>query len=146
MHADNDKGLEPLVQAVCDVLRGLGPLPDTAAQVHFAAMKAFRSAGLGVIPEYRQPFVSRRGIRRFGKIDIVVTDATGTKCAIEIDARKPRHGSILKLTGFDGHKVIALRGVDGDCPPGIDALVRVPVRLASMPERQDRRTVSRLRA
>lgn len=123
------------LENLCRVLARLAPQPDTAAQVHVAAAKALRRSGFDVILEY--------GLDH-GRIDIVAVAQDGWRCAIEIDARKPRARSLVKLRAFLGAKVVALRGVGALIPDGIDATVLIPVRMATQAERDDRRTVSRM--
>ncbi len=125
------------LQEVCNILISLPPQPDTAAQVHAAAMNALRAAGYDVYPEF-----PAQGLGGGGRIDIAV-HKDGKWTGIEIDARKPRNNSIKKLSGFKGTRVIALRGVNGPPPEGIDAIVAIPVRMASVIERADKRTTSR---
>lgn len=127
------------LQEVCTILETLPMQPDTAAQVHAAAMKALQRAGYAVYPEFRVDFGDRQG-----RIDIVVQKA-GKWTAIEIDARKPRGNSIRKLHLFNGTRVIALRGVSGYAPAEIDAIAKIPVRLASVDEHADKRTTSKFR-
>lgn len=122
---------------VCRVLSQMTPAPDTAAQVHVAAARALMWAGYAVHPEY--------GAETGGRIDLVV-ERDGWRAAIEIDARKPRARSLIKLRGFDGAKICAVRGVSPMVPEGIDAAVGIRVRTATQAERDDRRTVSRMRS
>jgi len=122
---------------VCAILENMPPVADTAAQVHVAAAEALRAGGFDVVLEWR----TSDG----GRIDIVAMRDTWS-VAIEIDARKPRARSLLKLRGFLGAKVIALRGVAPLLPYGIDAAICIPVRTATQAERDDRRTASRVRA
>lgn len=127
------------LQEVCNILRSLPMQPDTAAQVHAAAMIALRAAGYQVHPEFYLQYGNKGG-----RIDIAVCKA-GKWTAIELDARKPRQNSIRKLSAFAGTRVIGLRGVDGPAPEGIDAIVSIPVRLSSAVEHADKRTVSKFR-
>lgn len=125
------------LQEVCNVLRSLPMQPDTAAQVHAAAMTALRKAGYQVHPEFYLHYGDRDG-----RIDIAVCKE-GLWTAIEIDARKPRANSIRKLLAFAGTRVVALRGVEGPAPEGIDAVVAIPVRLSTAVEHADKRTTSK---
>ena len=127
------------LQEVCNILRSLPMQPDTAAQVHAAAMTALRKAGYQVHPEFYLHYGDRDG-----RIDIAVCK-DGLWTAIEIDARKPRANSIRKLLAFAGTRVVALRGVEGQAPEGIDAVVAVPVRLSTHKELADKRTTSKFR-
>lgn len=121
---------------ICATLEELPLQPDTAAHVHVAAARALHRQGFDVEIEHQ---VSG------GRIDIVATDGEW-RCAIEIDARKPRGKSLIKLRNFIGAKVIALRGVTALLPSGIDAVVTIPVRTATSDEISDRRTASKFRA
>ncbi len=121
------------LEILCHLLATLPPQPDTAAQVQVAAAEALRGY-FDVVLEW--PVDG-------GRIDIVASRGRW-RCAIEIDARKPRARSLVKLRAFLGAKVIALRGVHGLIPEGIDAAICIPVRMATEAERADRRTVSRL--
>lgn len=125
------------LQEVCNILKSLPQQPDTAAQVHAAAMNALRDAGYDVYPEF-----PAQGLGGGGRIDIAV-HKDGKWTGIELDARKPRRNSIKKLSGFKGTRVIALRGVEGPPPEGIDAVVAIPVRLAAEHEIADKRTTSK---
>lgn len=126
-----------MLQRVCNVLISLPQQPDSAAQVHAAAMVALQRAGFEVFPEFPVEYDGRGG-----RIDIAVHQ-DGKWTGIEIDARKPRKNSVRKLSGFVGNRVIALRGVEGPPPEGIDAVVAIPVRLASYAEQKDKRTTSK---
>lgn len=125
------------MQEVCNVLMSLPQQPDSAAQIHAAAMVALRKAGFEVHPEFP---IALDG--RDGRIDIAVRK-NGKWTGIELDARKPRRNSIKKLLAFSGTRVIGLRGVEGPAPEGIDAVVAIPVRLASAAEIADKRTTSK---
>lgn len=145
-HAFIQDGLSPvmgMVQHICEILEHLEDLPDTAAQVHAQVMIALRRDGFSVLPEYPQTFIDSIGNFRRGRIDLVAVMGCD-RCAIEIDARKPRRRSLHKLLAFDGYRIVALRGVSGQPVDGIDAYARIPTRLASAAEREDKRTVGRL--
>lgn len=133
-------GFKPLIASridiVCSALETLPPQPDTAAQVHVAAAEALRRAGFDVVVEFR--------VDGGGRIDIVAMRDSWS-CAIEIDARRPRARSLLKLRNFVGARVIALRGVTALLPAGIDAVATIPVRTALRSEIDDRRVAGRLR-
>lgn len=118
------------------ILENLPPVADTAPMVQVAAAKALRRHGFDVILEY--PVEG-------GRIDIVAS-WDDWRVAIEIDARKPRARSLLKLRAFQGATIVALRGVTALLPEGIDAVANIPVRTALEAERADRRIVSRMRA
>lgn len=125
---------------VVNILESLPLQPDTAAQIHAAAMLAFRREGFEVFPEFDMPYAGREG-----RIDIVVLKG-GEWAGIELDARKPRKNSIRKLLQFKGLRIIGLRGVSGEAPDGIDAIAKIPVRLAAETERKDKRTVAKFRS
>jgi hypothetical protein len=124
------------LELVRSILENLPPTADTAPMVQVAAARALLSHGFDVTVEH---------VVDGGRIDLVVAwdDWRG---AIEIDARRPRARSLLKLRAFSGAKIIALRGVTALLPEGIDAVVNIPVRTALDAERADRRIVSRIRA
>ncbi len=132
-----------IVDHICEILEHLEDLPDTAAQVHVQALVALRTEGFGIAPEYPQHYIDGAGRWRRGRIDIVASWG-GERCAIEIDARKPRRASLNKLLAFDGYRIVALRGVAGTPVDGIHAYACIPTRIASETERKDKRTVSRL--
>jgi hypothetical protein len=111
---------------VCETLEGMTPTFDNARMVHTASSAALRLSGASVINEYPMPYTARRPRR--GRIDIYA-EVGKFRVAIEIDARKPRIGSLIKLNNFDGLRIVAMRGVSGDCPNGIDAVVSIPVKM-----------------
>jgi len=127
-------------ERACVVLSELEPLPDTAAAVHSASIEALEEGGFSVSPEYTVAIPDKE---RSGRIDIVATLKDG-RVAIEIDARKPRRKSLLKLKLFQGFRIVALRGVDMPQPPdGIHATVGIAVKTATISEAADKRTVNR---
>jgi hypothetical protein len=130
------------VSEVACILRNLKSVPDTAAQVHATAMIALRDAGFAVYPEYPAPYISKRGKFRRGRIDIVV-EKDGERTAIEIDARRPKPTSLIKLLSFDGGRIIAVRGRRILPTSGIDYSISINVVEASDEERRDKRTVAK---
>lgn len=113
---------------------------DDAATMHAEVAAALEAAGLFVIMEYPTRWL---GDVRKGRIDIVVQKALG-QAAIELDCRKPRRRSVLKLRLFPGYRIVGIRGIEGFDPViGIDEIVSMRVRVAKPHEKADRRTVNR---
>lgn len=117
----------------------LDPMPDDASHVQERLINAMVAAGYQVFHEYVVALPSGRS----GRIDIVAKK-DGRWLAIEIDARKPRKRSIEKLALRNWIRVSCLRGVaEGiDEYPGLDAVIALPVRLASFPEKAKKANVA----
>lgn len=118
---------------------GLAPLPDDASHVHERLIAAMVLAGYRVFPEY----VVEMPNGRSGRIDIVAQALNGAWLAIEIDARKPRKRSVAKLGQRNWLRISCLRGVSEgvDEYPGLDAVIALPVRLASFKEKAHKASV-----
>jgi hypothetical protein len=118
----------------------LEPMPDDASHVQERLINAMVAAGYRVFHEYFVELPTGRS----GRIDIVAKDKAGRWLAIEIDARKPRKRSIEKLSLRNWIRVSCLRGVaEGiDEYPGLDAVIALPVRLASFPEKAKKANVA----
>ena len=116
--------------------------PDTAAAIHHAVANQLSRLGFRVAYEYPTRHL---GDTRNGRIDLAAW-YEGGRVAIELDARRPRRRSVNKLILFEGFRIIGLRGVAGEAPDGIDALVSIPVRIPSQEEKNDKRTRNRVRA
>lgn len=122
------------------VMRGLRNLPDSAAALHRAVGDALEADGFKVTYEvHAGPY----GRVRQGRIDLFASKAGGS-VAIELDTRKPRNNSTLKLRMFQAYRIIGLRGVDAIPPDGIHAVVNLSVRAATVAEANDKRTVNRV--
>lgn len=108
-------------------------VPDTAPDTHSAVLYHLAAHNYACRAEVHV----RYAMGRDGRIDIVARcQTTNFTFAIEIDARKPRAKSILKLFAFNkifGHayNVVMLRGVgdESDTIPGVDLIINLPVRL-----------------
>ncbi len=118
-----------------EVLSSLRDLPDSAAALQRSVAAALEADGFEVFLEV--PTAGLGDERPGGRIDILAKDGPSS-VAIELDARSPRRRSVLKLKLFDAFRIVGLRGVGGDCPPGIDAVVKLNVRQASEAERRDK--------
>lgn len=121
------------LEEIHNICHSLSPMPDDASHVHQAVMMAFHEAGYKVYHEY----LVRLPDGRSGRIDVVVESPAGVWAAIEIDARKPRKRSIAKLATGRWLRICCLRGV-GEGPtqyPGLDAVIALPVRLATLGEK-----------
>jgi hypothetical protein len=114
------------LEYVCNSLEAQPPIWDKARDVHVASSDTLMEAGLGVINEYPMPYVGK--FPRRGRIDIYA-ELGDHKFAIELDARRPRQMSLIKLNSFAGMRIAATRGVIGECPDGIDAVVAIPVKM-----------------
>lgn len=115
--------------------------PDTAAALHAQAARALSDAGFAVFLEF---MTAPLGDDRNGRIDIVAKSARGGWVAIEIDNRRPKRRSLVKLGLFPGFRLVALRGIDGhETPDGVDNVIGLRVRLATPAERRDKRTIRR---
>lgn len=127
------------VMEICDILQ-MWTWPDHAPSMHAEIAKSLSRAGFAVELEYP---VANIGNGRRGRIDLVARSSEGN-VAIELDTRRPRAKSILKLNTFDGFRIIGLRGVQWvEKVPGIDAIIGLRVRQARASEIADRRTVNR---
>jgi hypothetical protein len=120
---------ELLLKHVCSELERGPVLDDNALSVHRALTARMARMGAAVRIEFPMPYVGKSGPRQ-GRIDLFAKFTVGPAIAIEIDARKPRAASLLKLQSFNGLRISATRGVAGECPEGIDAVVAVPVRFS----------------
>jgi hypothetical protein len=128
-----------ILEEAIDILSGL-TWPDHASSMHAEVAAEFEQFGFDV--EFEFP-IRDIGNGRRGRIDLVVRKNL-VATAVELDCRKPRAKSILKLRNFGGFRLIGLRGVEWVSPVvGIDRIVRMPVREASLAEKRDRRTVNR---
>lgn len=109
------------------VLQDFPETPDNAPDVHAAAIVHFAKHGYLVEAEVT---VKLPGERQ-GRIDLRLYDTYHRRAAIvvEIDARKPRKKSILKLRQFSAARVILLRGVSAPrtAIDGIDLVYSLPV-------------------
>jgi hypothetical protein len=110
-------------------------VPDTAPDTHSAVLYHLASHGYSCKAELRVTYMDGRRSRD-GRVDIVARcDNTNDMFAIEIDARKPRKKSLLKLFEVNrmsgAYRVVMLRGVGDidDEVPGVDILINLPVRL-----------------
>lgn len=118
-------------------LSAMDSLPDCANSVHAAALVALHDAGF---------YVSAEVVVPGGRLDIVAI-SKGYPVAIEIDARKPRNKSLLKLRAWRYGRVVALRGVNIDrLPDGIHAAANIKVHTASTVDISDKRAVSKASA
>jgi hypothetical protein len=108
---------------------------DTAPDTHAAVLHHLAKHGYSCSAEMCVAY--NDGIRdRNGRVDVVVRcKTTNYIFAIEIDARKPRRKSLLKLAKlrqtYGAIRVVMLRGVGDvdDYVEGVDVLVALPVRL-----------------
>lgn len=112
------------------VMQNLRNVPDQAGQLHRAVADALTEKGFAVRCEVA---TSHLGDDREGRVDILASIFGGV-VAIEIDARKPRARSLKKLALFNAYRIVALRGVSMDPPPGIDAVVALHVAAVQRPE------------
>ncbi len=112
---------------------GLDPMPDDASHVQERLINVMLAAGYRVFHEY---YVELPTGHR-GRIDIVAQAKNGRWLAIEIDARKPRKRSVEKLSLRNWLRVSCLRGVTEGVAdyPGLDAVIALPVRIASVREK-----------
>lgn len=126
-------------QAVISIIRSV-IWPDHAATLHAYVGRALQAEGFKVTYEFKTRSL---GDPRDGRIDLLAV-RNGGVVAIELDTRRPRKRSLLKLRLADAFRLIVLRGVEGyDVPEGIDAVIAAPVRMASVAERSDKRTTNR---
>lgn len=132
------------LQRVRTAIDGLHGVADTSQHVHVACMQAFEDAGFEVFPEcsIRLPDGS------YGRIDIVLVDPrNGRHVAIEVDARKPRRGSLAKLHAYEAEhesfSICICRGVTPTQFPGLDLVLSVNVRQATPEEISDKTIVGR---
>lgn len=118
-------------------------VPDTAQHVHEACLTAFEAAGFEVFPECSIKLPDGA----YGRLDIVLVDSYGNHVAIEIDARKPRRGSLAKMRHYqsqhDGYTVAICRGVTPTQIKGLDLVLGVDVRQATSEEIADKSIVGR---
>lgn len=105
------------------ILEGLTGLPDEAYMLQRAVAVGLQAGGFEVQLEAA---TAGLGDVRNGRVDILAT-IEGGAVAIEIDARRPKPRSINKLKLFDAFRIVALRGVSGEAPEGIDAVVALDV-------------------
>lgn len=131
---------QDVIDHIRKVCAGIAPMPDDASYVHQAMMTALHASGYRVLHEYPVQLSSGRG----GRIDIVVQSPCGRWAAIEIDARKPRKKSIAKMATRNWVRICCLRGVEeGEYDyPGLDAVIALPVRLASFAEKAKKASVA----
>ena len=131
--------MSEIVREICDLLQRW-TWPDHAPTMHAEIAKSLMAAGFSVEFEYSIPDI---GNGRRGRIDLVASSDQG-RVGIELDTRRPRAKSILKLRSFDGYRIIGLRGVQWmDKVVGIDAVIGLRVRQVRASEIADRRTVNR---
>lgn len=121
-------------QAASCIMVG-GQWTDHAPTMHAELIAALESSEFSVHPEYHTGWL---GDERNGRLDIVCRRDGGV-VGIELDARKPRRRSILKLGLFQGFRIIGLRGVMGLACDGIDAVICMPVTQATQRQKRDRR-------
>jgi hypothetical protein len=92
---------------------------------HDAVQRSLKAHGWVVEREWN---VCDRGDGRPGSIDLVVTSPY--RIGIELDRGAPRDKSLLKLSRFEGLRVIVLRGRKGEKPSVIDVTGRCLLELA----------------
>ncbi len=118
---------ELALRHICSAMEGLSPVADNARIVHRTVSAELLRVGCSVINEYPMPYMGRSSPRK-GRIDIYAS-LMGVEVAIELDARRPRQMSLIKMNSFNGLRICGLRGVSGNCPDGIDAMVSIPVMM-----------------
>lgn len=114
---------------------------DFAPSLHAEVIDALLEENFIVYPEW---VIDNLPDARSGRIDVVCTKDNGW-VALELDTRKPRRKSIEKLHKFPGYRIIGLRGVGGDPPPGIHDLLCLNVIMAPPEVTIDRTIINRMR-
>jgi len=116
---------------------------DQAAAMHAEVAREVTRAGFDVEFEVWAPFAD---YGRAGRIDLLAGHGRGL-VAIELDARRPRLGSIRKLLTFQAYRIIGLRGVELEHEIfGIDEVVGMNVRCPSLAQATEKRSVNRFAA